>query len=97
MSTEAGAFTPFGVFGETWNIIKSPAAGVNTLENLADCLDVLNPFNYETIGGEEAIVKSGRYKGHNKAYRAVMNSPFVPINKTIYKLLHPEESIVAFN
>lgn len=97
MSTEAGAFTPFGVFGETWNIIKSPAAGVNTLENLADCLDVLNPFNYETIGGEEAIVKSGRYKGHNKAYRAVMNSPFVPMNKTIYKLLHPEESIVAFN
>ena len=95
--TEVGAFTPIGIFGETWNIIKSPAAAINTLENASDILGVLNPWHYEELlGGEEAIIKNGRYKGHNKAYRDFMNSPFVPMNRTLYKMLHPEESIVAF-
>lgn len=96
MKTEVGAFTPVGIFNETWNIVKSPAAAINTLESAGDILGVINPWNYEDIGGEEALVQSGRYKGHNKAYRYLMNSPFVPMNKTIYKMAHPEESIIAF-
>lgn len=93
MKTEAQAFTPFGVWGETWNIVKSPAAAINTLESAGDLLNLLNPLNYF---GEDAIVKSGRYKGHTKARKYFMNSPLVPTNKTIYKIIHPEESIVAF-
>ena len=96
MKTEAGAFTPFGVTGELWQILKSPAAGVKTLESFGDLIGVLNPFNYEFAGGEEAIIKSGRYKGHNKAYRSFFNSPLLPMNKTVYKMIHPEESLIAF-
>lgn len=98
MKVEAGAFTPFGIFGETWSIIKSPAAAINTLEGAADILDVVNPWAYkELLGGEDAVIKSGRYKGHNRAYRSFMNSPFVPMNKTIYKMFHPEVANAAYN
>lgn len=93
MKTEAQAFTPFGVFGETFNVLKSPAASIKTLEGLGDVLGIFNPWHYV---GEDAIIQSGRYKGHVKAYRDFMNSPFVPMNKTIWKMLHPEESLVAF-
>lgn len=97
MRAELGAFTPMGIGGETLSIIKSPAAAINTLEDAANLIDLLNPWSYEELlGGENAIIKSGRYKGHNKAYRSFMNSPFVPMNRTIYKMAHPEESIVAF-
>lgn len=96
MKTEAGAFTPVGIFNETWNILKSPAAAISTLEGMADILDIVNPWNYEAVGGEDAVVQRGKYKGHNKAYKAFFESPFVPLNKTIYKMAHPEELIVAF-
>jgi hypothetical protein len=26
-----------------------------------------------------------------------MNSPFVPMNKTVYKILHPETVMTAYN
>lgn len=97
VKTEAGALTPFGVFQETWNLLKSPAAAVNTFESAGDLLDLLNPWNYAAIGGEDALIKRGRYKGHSKAYKSFMQSPFVPTNRTIYKMIHPEESIIAFN
>lgn len=94
MKTEAAALTPFGVLGETWNIIKSPAASVNTLETFGSFMKVFNPYNYEGVGGEDALVKSGRYKGHNKAYKYAMN--MVPMNRTVYKFFHPEEAAIAF-
>lgn len=93
LKTETGAFSPFGVLGETWNIVKSPAACINTLEGAADMLKAVYPSNWL---GEDAIVQSGRYKGHTKSYKYFMNSPFVPMNKTVYRALHPEESIIAF-
>lgn len=96
MKVEAGAFTPFGLSGELWDIIKSPAASINTLESFGDLVDVINPWNYEWLGGEDAIVKSGRYKGYSKAYRSFFNSPVIPMNRTIYKMAHPEESLIAF-
>ena len=97
IKTESGAFTPFGVGGEFWTILKSPFAGLDTIESTIEFTKVLNPFNYEAIGGENAIIQAGRYKGKDKAYKAFMNSPFVPMNKTIYKLFHPEIAEAAFN
>ena len=96
MKTEAGAFTPLGMSGELWNIIKSPSASINTLESFSDLIDIINPQNYEFFAGEDALVKSGRYKGHSKAYRSFFNSPLMPMNKTVYKIIHPEESLIAF-
>jgi hypothetical protein len=78
---------------EGLKIIKSPAAGINTIENALDLIGLINPYNYEFFGGEEALVKSGRYKGKNKATKLFFESPLVPMNKTLYKGLHPEEGI----
>lgn len=92
--TELGAFVPGPqMINEGFTILKSPAAGIRTMEGSLDLIGLLNPYNYEIFGGEEALLQSGRYKGHSRAYRLFFESPVVPMNKTIYRGLHPEESI----
>lgn len=95
--TEIGAMspTPF-IFDEGLRIVKSPAAGVNTLESTIDLFGLLNPYNYETFVGEESLLKSGRYKGESKATKIIFESPLVPMNRTVYRGLHPEEGIPFF-
>ena len=56
----------------------------------------MNPFNYEVFVGEDALIQSGRYKGESKATRLFFESPLIPMNKTIYRGLHPEEGIPFF-
>lgn len=85
---EIGAFTPFGIFGETFNLLKSPMASINTLEKAGDLVDLVNPWAWNQE------LKSGRYKGHSKAYKSLMQN--IPMNHTIYKMFHPEESLIAF-
>lgn len=94
LRTELGAFIPgTQMTREAFTILKSPAAGVKTMEGSLDLIGLLNPYNYEIFGGEDALIQSGRYKDHSKAYRLFFESPAVPMNKTIYRGLHPEESI----
>lgn len=79
---------------EALKILRSPAAGITTIEHTLDLVGVFNPFNYEELlGGEDAVIQSGRYKGHNKGTKLFFESPLIPMNKTIYKGLHPEEGI----
>ena len=95
--TELGVLIPGkSMITEGLKIIKSPAAGVNTIENILDLLGLMNPYNYEVFGGEDAILQSGRYKGESRAYRLFFESPVLPMNKTIYRGLHPEEGIPFF-
>lgn len=95
--TEVGALTPgTQMVNEGLRILKSPAAGINTFEDCMDLLGLMNPYNYETFGGEEAILQSGRYKGETKATKIFYESPIIPMNKTIYRGLHPEEGIPFF-
>ena len=94
LRTELGAFIPgTQMTREAFTILKSPAAGIKTMEGSLDLIGLLNPYNYEIFGGEDALIQSGRYKDHSKAYRLFFESPAVPMNKTIYRGLHPEESI----
>lgn len=94
LKTEVGVLIPgIPMFREGQKIIQSPAAGIKTAEGLLDLAEFLNPFNYESFAGEEALLKSGRYKGESKAYRLFFESPLFPMNKTIYKGLHPEDGI----
>jgi len=65
-------------------LLKSPAAGVKTIENTLSVLDIFNPVAWNTD------LQSGRYKGHSKAFKSMLESPFVPTNKTIYRVIHPE-------
>lgn len=95
--TELGALIPGkSMISEGLKIIKSPAAGVNAVENILDLLGLMNPYNYEVFAGEDAILQSGRYKGESRAYRLFFESPVIPMNKTIYRGLHPEEGIPFF-
>lgn len=97
LKTEIGVLIPGpSMLNEGLKILKSPAAGVNTLEKLLDLTQLINPFNYETFGGEEAILQAGRYKGRTKAHKFFFESPLVPMNSTIYRGLHPEEGIPFF-
>ena len=95
--TELGSMVPGPqMLKEGLRIVKSPAAGVNTIEDTLDLIGLMNPYNYEVFAGEEALLQSGRYKGESKAVRLFYESPIIPMNKTIYRGLHPEESIPFF-
>ena len=89
--TELGALIPGkSMVSEGLKIIKSPAAGINTIENMLDLTKLLNPWNYMDE------LQSGRYEGHSTAYKSFFESPIIPMNRTIYKGLHPETGIPFF-
>ena len=89
--TELGAMIPGkSMISEGLKIIKSPAAGVTTIENMLDLTKLLNPWNYMDE------LQSGRYEGHSTAYKSFFESPIIPMNRTIYRGLHPETGIPFF-
>lgn len=89
--TELGAMIPGkSMISEGLKIINSPAAGVNTIENMLDLTKLLNPWNYIDE------LQSGRYEGHSTAYKSFFESPIIPMNRTIYRGLHPETGIPFF-
>lgn len=89
--TELGAMIPGkSMISEGLKIIKSPAAGVNTIENILDLTKLLNPWSYTDE------IQSGRYEGHSTAYKSFFESPVIPMNRTIYRGLHPETGIPFF-
>ena len=95
--TELGSMIPGPqMVREGLKIVKSPAAGVNTIEDALDLVGLMNPYNYEVFAGEDALLQSGRYKGESKAVRLFYESPIIPMNKTIYRGLHPEDGIPFF-
>ena len=89
--TELGSMIPGkSMVSEGLKIIKSPAAGINTIENMLDLTKLLNPWNYMDE------LQSGRYEGHSTAYKSFFESPIIPMNRTIYRGLHPETGIPFF-
>lgn len=97
LRTELGALIPSAsMVGEMWTILKSPAAGLRTAESLGNMVGAINPLNYGVFN-EDAILQSGRYKGKSRGFKAIMESPFFPTSKTIYRALHPEELVSIYN
>lgn len=91
---EVGAMVPTPLMlDQGFDILKTPMAGVNTAEKLVDMIGLLNPFNY----GEDAVMRSGRYEGHTKAYKILMESPLIPMQGTIRRAMTPEESLKMFD
>lgn len=89
--TELGVLIPGkSMVSEGLKIIKSPAAGINTIEDMLDLTELLNPWNYMDE------LQSGRYEGHSTAYKSFFESPIIPMNRTIYRGLHPETGIPFF-
>lgn len=88
LKTEIGAMIPgLPMVREGLRIVKSPAAAVNTGEELLNIINLLNPFAYMDE------IESGRYKGHSRAYKSLMDSPLMLTNETLYRAVHPEELI----
>ena len=69
---------------------------LRSIERPIIILDEAGDMNYETFAGEDAIIQSGRFKGDSRATKLWFESPLIPMNKTIYRGLHPEESIPFF-
>ena len=89
---EIGTLTPSPMLlNEALKTLKSPAAGIDTLEDMLGVFGVLNPWNWTKE------MQSGRFKGHSRAYKLFMTSPLVPLNNTLYKSTHPEELIPFYN
>lgn len=89
--TEIGSMVPgWTMVSEGLKILRSPAAGINTIENAINLTKLFNPWNYTDE------LQSGRYKGHSTAYKSFFESPIIPMNKTIYRGLHPEEGVPFF-
>lgn len=78
------------IINEAINILKSPAACVNTWEGVLNMSKLLIPSNYTQI------LQTGRYKGHSKAYKYFWDSPIIPMQRTIYRGLHPENSLAFY-
>ena len=92
--TELGALTPSPfMVNEGLKIVKSPAAGVNTVERVLNLIDLLNPFNYETFNGEGAILQSGPYEGKSKVQQSLLKSPLAPMYNTVMRGIHIEGQI----
>lgn len=95
--TELGALTPTTeMLGEGLRILKSPAAGVNTIEKTLNLIDLLNPMNYEVFNGEDAILKSGPYKDKSKAQQSLLKSPLAPMYNTVLRGIYIEDQISFF-
>jgi len=91
LKTDVGSLTPTpGMVGDLWKIMKSPAAGMETMQNLGGMLNAVYPVSWFQM------MHSGRFKGHSLAYKALMQSPFIPGSASIYRVLHPETAVQAY-
>lgn len=78
LRTEKTAMAPTPMLiGEATKILKSPAASIGPLMNLLGLFKLMIPSNYTKM------IKSGRYKGHSKAYRYFRELPVISMFKRI--------------
>lgn len=91
LKTEVGVLIPGKpMLDEGLKILKSPTASIQTVQSLLDTIGLLNPWNYEAVGGEDAIIQSGQFKGKSEAYRLFMKSPANLIRNTVTRGIDPE-------
>lgn len=89
--TEVGALRPgTQMLGEQFKLLQSPMAGVNTMDKLLNTLNAINPLSWT----EE--IKSGRYRGYPVAVRHLLNSPLVPMYRTIERAVYPREAVTFY-
>lgn len=93
LQSEIGAQMIFNpqIVQEAFNILKSPAASVNTFEGFLNLSKLAIPKNWTTE------IQSGKYKGHTRAYKLFWDSPIIPIRRTIYRGIHPQDSIQYYD
>ena len=89
--TEVGALRPGpSIFEEQFKLLKSPMAAISTVDKMFSLLKLASPFSWT----EE--IKSGRYRGYPVAVRHLLNSPLVPMYRTIERAIYPRESVTFY-
>lgn len=78
----AQAPTPM-LLNEAMKIIRSPFAAAEPMINILNAWKILWPVNWMTE------VRSGRYKGHTKAYKYFRELPFISMWKRVENLADP--------
>lgn len=94
LKNEIGTMTPTPMaVNEGLKILSSPAASLNTINRAIKLGNALMPWNWI---GEQAEIKSGRYKGMTKTEKAFLEAPFVAIWRNIDKFVNPDDMIQYF-
>lgn len=85
MRREIGALIPGKtMLDEGLSILKSPTASIPTVQNSLNLINLIFPSSYTKI------LESGNYKDHTMAFKYFMESPLVPMRKTIMRNFDPE-------
>lgn len=85
MRREIGCLIPGKtMLDEGLSILKSPSATIPTVQNSLNLINLIFPSSYTNV------IESGTYKDHTKAFKYVMESPLVPVRKTIMRSFDPE-------
>lgn len=88
LRNELGSMAPTPMLvQEAGKILKSPFAAARPIAAALDGLNLLVPTNYITE------VKSGKYKGHTKAYKYFRDLPIVSMFGHWSKFVNPDASI----
>jgi hypothetical protein len=88
LRTEIGAMAPTPMLvDEAMHILKSPFAAIEPLTNTINAFQLLVPSNYMQT------VKSGRYRGHKKAYKYFRELPIISMAKKVDNFLDPQPLI----
>lgn len=88
LRTEIGSQAPTPMMvDEALHILKSPFAAIGPLQNTINAFQLLVPSNYMTE------IKSGRYRGHKKAYKYFRELPVISMFKKVDNFLDPSPLI----
>ena len=88
LRTEIGSQAPTPMLvDEAMHILKSPFAAIEPLQNTINAFQLLLPSNYMTE------IKSGRYRGHKKAYKYFRELPVISMFKKVDNFLDPSPLI----
>lgn len=92
LRNEVGSQAPTPLLvGEAAKILKSPAAAIRPLAAGLDAFQLLLPHNYVTE------VRSGRYKGHTKAYKYFFDLPVISMTRNLTNFEDPSSLIKFYN
>lgn len=88
LRTEIGSQAPTPMLvDEAMHILRSPFAAIEPLQNTINAFELFVPSNYMKE------IKSGRYKGHVKAYKYFRELPIISMFKKVDNFLDPSPLI----
>lgn len=86
--SELASFTPStGMLNEALKLVDSPAAGIRIMDKNIEFLETIKPWNWF---GENAIIEQGKWKGHSKGYKALMQA--IPVYNSWLNVFDPYEA-----